>query len=176
MLRLLGWNLPDLVTVYTLAQLYNVKGDVSQIARQGSGSACRSLEGGFVRWHMGSLPDGSDSIATQVAPESHWPEMRVIILVVRILTCNEIIFTQYLISSPHIFSFKFLIGQWQEKESKQYIWHAANSWDKWTLEAPDYVLCSSKSEGYWKGDKWALVEKGCNHERRAGHIRPTIIM
>lgn len=68
--------------VYTLAQLYNVKGDVSQIARQGSGSACRSLEGGFVRWHMGSKPDGSDSIATQVVPETHWPEMRVIILVV----------------------------------------------------------------------------------------------
>ncbi|KAJ1523530.1 hypothetical protein ONE63_001379 [Megalurothrips usitatus] len=68
--------------VYALAKLYNVRGDVSQIARQGSGSACRSLEGGFVRWHAGSAPDGSDSLATQVVPETHWPEMRVLILVV----------------------------------------------------------------------------------------------
>ncbi|KAK3907689.1 Diphosphomevalonate decarboxylase [Frankliniella fusca] len=68
--------------VFALAKLYKVKGDVSQIARQGSGSACRSLEGGFVRWHMGKSSDGSDSLATQVVPASHWPEMHVIILVV----------------------------------------------------------------------------------------------
>lgn len=68
--------------VYALAQLYNVSGDISGIARQGSGSACRSLYGGFVRWHQGSALDGSDSIATQVVPESHWPEMRILVLVV----------------------------------------------------------------------------------------------
>jgi hypothetical protein len=71
------------VSVYALAQLYNVSGDISGIARQGSGSACRSLYGGFVRWHQGSALDGSDSIATQVVPESHWPEMRILVLVVK---------------------------------------------------------------------------------------------
>lgn len=31
---------------------------------------------------MGSSPTGEDSIAKQIAPASHWPEMRVLILVV----------------------------------------------------------------------------------------------
>jgi diphosphomevalonate decarboxylase len=38
--------------------------------------------GGFVEWTKGKEPDGSDSIAVQCFPESHWPEMRIIILVV----------------------------------------------------------------------------------------------
>ncbi|EFA74532.1 diphosphomevalonate decarboxylase [Heterostelium album PN500] len=68
--------------VYVLAQLYGVSGDISAIARIGSGSACRSVYGGFVKWEMGAESDGSDSIAVQVAPETHWPEMNIIVLVV----------------------------------------------------------------------------------------------
>ncbi|EGC35790.1 hypothetical protein DICPUDRAFT_32847 [Dictyostelium purpureum] len=68
--------------VYTLAQIYGVDGDISGIARIGSGSACRSMYGGFVKWEMGEKEDGSDSIAVQVQPESHWPEMNIIVLVV----------------------------------------------------------------------------------------------
>nr|CAD7406797.1 unnamed protein product [Timema poppensis] len=48
--------------VYTLAKLYGVKGDISSIARQGSGSACRSVLGGFVRWHKGCDPTDCDLI------------------------------------------------------------------------------------------------------------------
>ncbi|XP_043463230.1 diphosphomevalonate decarboxylase [Leptopilina heterotoma] len=66
-----------------LAKLYKVEGDVSAVARAGSGSACRSTMGGFVRWHMGSDPKGSDSTARQIAPADHWPEMRILILVVK---------------------------------------------------------------------------------------------
>ena len=36
---------------------------LSAIARRGSGSACRSIEKGFVIWHKGQLSDGSDSVA-----------------------------------------------------------------------------------------------------------------
>lgn len=68
--------------VSALAKLYKIKSDVSSIARLGSGSACRSVYGGFVRWHAGVKPDGSDSVATPIAGRSHWPEMRALILVV----------------------------------------------------------------------------------------------
>ncbi|XP_059470339.1 diphosphomevalonate decarboxylase [Neocloeon triangulifer] len=68
--------------VYTLAKVFGVEGDVSSVARRGSGSACRSVFGGFVRWHQGELLSGEDSLATQIVPANHWPQMRILILVV----------------------------------------------------------------------------------------------
>ncbi|CAD5325781.1 unnamed protein product [Arabidopsis thaliana] len=71
--------------VFSLAKLMNVDEDpshLSAIARQGSGSACRSLFGGFVKWTMGSKEDGSDSVAVQLADEKHWDDLVIIIAVV----------------------------------------------------------------------------------------------
>ncbi|WEW55516.1 diphosphomevalonate decarboxylase [Emydomyces testavorans] len=71
--------------VRAVADLYELPqspSELSRIARQGSGSACRSLMGGYVAWRAGSAEDGSDSLAEQVAPASHWPEMRALILVI----------------------------------------------------------------------------------------------
>ncbi|EYU19776.1 hypothetical protein MIMGU_mgv1a007068mg [Erythranthe guttata] len=71
--------------VFSLANLMNVKEDhskLSAIARQGSGSACRSLFGGFAKWIMGKEENGSDSIAVQLADEKHWDDLVIIIAVV----------------------------------------------------------------------------------------------
>lgn len=70
--------------VKAIALLYELPdspSDLSLVARQGSGSACRSLFGGYVAWRMGEKEDGSDSKADLVAPAEHWPEMRALILV-----------------------------------------------------------------------------------------------
>lgn len=77
-----SYFLSCLCTVYTLAKAYGVEGELSGIARQGSGSACRSMYGGFVQWIMGQKDDGKDSLAQQVEPETHWPELRILVLVV----------------------------------------------------------------------------------------------
>ncbi|MBN1453692.1 MAG: diphosphomevalonate decarboxylase [Anaerolineales bacterium] len=43
---------------------------LSRAARRGSGSASRSVPGGFVEWYMGD--DDSDSYAESIAPPEHW--------------------------------------------------------------------------------------------------------
>lgn len=45
----------------------------SELARIGSGSAARSIFGGYVEMHRGRLPDGSDSIAEPLAAAGDWP-------------------------------------------------------------------------------------------------------
>src|SRR5699024_4827679 len=46
--------------------------ELSRLTRQGSGSACRSIYGGFAEWQMGNEIDGSDSYAVPIAPQEHW--------------------------------------------------------------------------------------------------------
>lgn len=70
--------------VRAVADLYKLPQsptELSLIARQGSGSACRSLLGGYVAWDAGTKKDGSDSCARVVAERNHWAEMRALILV-----------------------------------------------------------------------------------------------
>jgi diphosphomevalonate decarboxylase len=43
---------------------------LSRLARRGSGSACRSVPGGFVEWQAGT--SDQDSFAFSIAPAGHW--------------------------------------------------------------------------------------------------------
>jgi diphosphomevalonate decarboxylase len=57
--------------------------ELSQLARLGSGSACRSVQGGFCLWRKGKQKDGRDSFAEQVFPQNHWPELRLLVVLLR---------------------------------------------------------------------------------------------
>ena len=54
------------------------KKQLSMLARLGSGSASRSVYEGFVQWHAGTNPEGTDSFAERLPNE--WPEFRIGIL------------------------------------------------------------------------------------------------
>jgi diphosphomevalonate decarboxylase len=54
----------------TAARLDLSQRDLSRLARTGSGSACRSVPGGFVEWRAGESDE--DSYAYSIAPSEYW--------------------------------------------------------------------------------------------------------
>jgi len=60
-------------------ELSATTGTLSALARRGSGSAARSLWGGFVRLDRGERSDGGDCIARPLFPASHW-DIRLLIV------------------------------------------------------------------------------------------------
>lgn len=53
---------------------------LSELARRGSGSAARSIYGGFVEMDPGVRSDGSDAVAVPLAPADHW-DVRLVVAV-----------------------------------------------------------------------------------------------
>ena len=66
----------------TAAGLHLSPRELSRLARRGSGSASRSIFGGFVEWQAGFRPDGRDCYARPVLPPNHWPELRDVVVLV----------------------------------------------------------------------------------------------
>jgi len=58
------------------------KKELSILSRLGSGSACRSMFGGFVLWEKGTNEDGSDSFAYQFKNENFWKDFRILICII----------------------------------------------------------------------------------------------
>jgi len=56
--------------------------ELSILARQGSGSASRSVFGGAVEWQKGNEKNGSDSFAAQLSPPEKWKALRNVIAIV----------------------------------------------------------------------------------------------
>jgi len=54
----------------TAAGLNLSEAELSRLARRGSGSASRSIPGGFVEWQVGTTDE--DSFAFSIAPADHW--------------------------------------------------------------------------------------------------------
>lgn len=57
--------------------------ELSILARRGSGSAARSVFGGFVEMHRGTHPGGLDAFAEPLAAADHWPLSVVIAITAR---------------------------------------------------------------------------------------------
>lgn len=57
--------------------------ELSELARKGSGSAARSIYGGFVHMHRGDEKSGMDAVADQLYDENYW-DLRLLILVTSI--------------------------------------------------------------------------------------------
>jgi diphosphomevalonate decarboxylase len=59
----------SLAAAYALGLNLDEK-ELSRLARRGSGSACRSIPGGFVEWQAGA--DDASSYAVSIAPPDYW--------------------------------------------------------------------------------------------------------
>ncbi len=63
---------------------------LSQLARYGSGSASRSIYGGFVEWRAGRRPDGRDCYARPLYPPRHWPALVDLVVLVEGAPVKEV--------------------------------------------------------------------------------------
>lgn len=63
----------------TALRLDLTRTQMSALARRGSGSACRSLFGGYVEWEQGR--DDATSVARTIQPADHWPLLDIVAIV-----------------------------------------------------------------------------------------------
>lgn len=76
-----GWAALAYATTEALGLRLDSK-EMSILSRLGSGSASRSVVGGFVEWKPGEKSDGSDCYAVQIAAPEHWAEIRDVVVII----------------------------------------------------------------------------------------------
>jgi diphosphomevalonate decarboxylase len=64
--------------------------DLSRLARFGSGSASRSVFGGFVEWRAGVRADGSDCYARPLHGPKYWPALVDLVMIVKGAPVKEV--------------------------------------------------------------------------------------
>lgn len=64
--------------------------ELSRLARFGSGSACRSVFGGFVEWRAGVRPDGRDCYARPLYGPDYWPALVDLVMIVKGAPVKEV--------------------------------------------------------------------------------------
>ncbi len=64
--------------------------ELSRLARRGSGSASRSVFGGFVRWDAGRRADGEDCYARTLFGPDHWPALVDLVVLVEGAPVKEV--------------------------------------------------------------------------------------
>lgn len=146
---------------------------LSTLARIGSGSACRSLFDGFVRWNKGEREDGSDSFA-ELLPQT-WTNLRIGVL--------EIVSTSKKISSRigmnRTTDTSFLYKGWQLQAENDIIKinNAINNMDFQLLgETSEHNACAMHATMlsafppviYWKPQSVEIIHQV--HEMRESGI------
>lgn len=152
-----------------IASLCNLKLDkqeISMLARLGSGSASRSIYGGFVYWHKGNNPLGSDCYAEQIKPASFWPELRIIIAVTT-MTAKKISSRDGMQTSVQTSP---LYKKWVDESEQRLssMLDAINNHNFFSLgslaehdwqDMHDVMLSSKPSLNYWSNTSYTIIEK-----------------
>jgi diphosphomevalonate decarboxylase len=140
--------------------------ELSILARQGSGSACRSIYSGFVIWHKGEKPDGSDSYAEKLFDLDYWPEFRIIPIILsdkKKKICSRKAMKQTVLTSP-------LYEKWVKKSQarikpmieairKKDIHAVGQLAEDDALEMHECIRSATPSIGYFLPETYKTIER-----------------
>jgi len=150
---------------HALNQILSSK-ELSILARQGSGSASRSIYGGFVEWRKGSRSDGLDSHAISIRDVDHWPEMSMIVTVIsteKKKISSRVGMNQTVLTSPFYRVWLETIGNDVENMKKAIIeknfTQLGTIAEKNALKMHATMHTTSPPNIYWKSGSLELMQK-----------------